>query len=254
MFTVLIIKKFIRLIMTEIKWKIDAIRNIIFFKEKTDFLPKEWSKLITQREDCKKIIQEDNGLKRHIEITDLDNERLFNLIYTEKNNSLELVLVFKLDEKFYSYEDIVREFKNFSDANEKFLENLKESFIRIGYVTELSIPIEDEKKGCNILRTNITSLENVSSDLDEINYKTNKTYYCDNIKVNQVILCTIGKKITISINPENNSPKATIQKNVLMNIDVNTDGANTLELNFEKINTSMKNAIFGIIERGGNYD
>ncbi|EJO37734.1 hypothetical protein ACINIS123_3957 [Acinetobacter baumannii IS-123] len=38
-----------------------------------------------------------------------------------------------------------------------------------------------------MLRSNVSYLNNMQEDLEEISYRTNKSYFIDNIKINQVV-------------------------------------------------------------------
>ncbi|MGH1933938.1 hypothetical protein ACRCKN_19755, partial [Acinetobacter baumannii] len=90
---------------------------------------------------------------------------------------------------------------------------------------ELSIPVDNEKIGCDLLRSNVSYLNNMQEDLEEISYRTNKSYFIDNIKINQVVQYSNGQKMSLVIDPNIGIPKAKVQKNILMNIDVNTDAS-----------------------------
>ena len=134
--------------MTELKWKIDTIRTVLFSNEKLKFKKKEWSKIITGQDVFNEMTQEENGkITQYIEMTNIELNKQFNLVYVEEQNVLDLQLVFQHDQYTYSYDEIIEITKNFFEKNKKLFSVLRSSIIRIGNVVELSIAIDDEKSG-----------------------------------------------------------------------------------------------------------
>lgn len=240
--------------MTELKWTIDTIRIVLFSNKKFNFKKNEWSKIITGLDISNEMTQEENGIKKqYIEITKLDENRQFNLVYLEEQNAIDLQLVFERDENTYSYDEISKNIEYFFDKTQKLFNILDQDIIRIGNVVELSIEIDDEKTGCNLLKKNIPYFQNIEDDLDEIHFRINKSYMNENIKINQVIQYANGQKMSLVIDPQMGIPKANLQKNILMNIDVNTDAAHKSKLNLQSINFSLQNSVLAIIKSGGTY-
>lgn len=240
--------------MTELKWKIDTIRTVLFSNEKLKFKKKEWSKIITGQDVFNEMTQEENGkITQYIEMTNIELNKQFNLVYVEEQNVLDLQLVFQHDQYTYSYDEIIEITKNFFEKNKKLFSVLRSSIIRIGNVVELSIAIDDEKSGCNLLKNNIPSLTAIGNDLDEISFRTNKSYIYKNVKVNRVIQYAIGQKMTVAIDPKMGIPKANLQKHILMNIDVNTDASHRNVLDLEEFNLSSQDAILDILKNRGVY-
>ncbi|WP_223235433.1 hypothetical protein, partial [Acinetobacter baumannii] len=178
---------------------------------------------------------EENGrLIQYVEITNLDSNKQFNLVYLKDQSLIDLQLVFERDENFYTFNEIIKEVDFFYEKISVFFDQLNEKIIRIGNVVELSIPVDNEKIGCDLLRSNVSYLNNMQEDLEEISYRTNKSYFIDNIKINQVVQYSNGQKMSLVIDPNIGIPKAKVQKNILMNIDVNTDASHRSELDFLK--------------------
>ncbi|EPK2305256.1 hypothetical protein JRA60_003176, partial [Acinetobacter baumannii] len=175
--------------MTEFKWQIDSIRTVLFFNGEINFKKKEWSKNITGLEISNEMTQsEENGrLIQYVEITNLDSNKQFNLVYLKDQSLIDLQLVFERDENFYTFNEIIKEVDFFYEKISVFFDQLNEKIIRIGNVVELSIPVDNEKIGCDLLRSNVSYLNNMQEDLEEISYRTNKSYFIDNIKINQVV-------------------------------------------------------------------
>ena len=240
--------------MTELKWKIDTIRTVLFSNEKFKFKKKEWSKIITGQDIFNEMTQEENGkVTQYIEMTNIESNKQFNLVYVEEQNVLDLQLVFQQDQNTYSYNEITEIAKIFFEKNKALFDTLEDPIIRIGNVIELSISIDDEKSGCNLLKNNIPYLNTISDDLDEINFRINKSYTHKNIKVNRVIQYAIGQKMTVAIDPNIGIPKASLQKNILMNIDVNTDASHRSKLDLEEFNLSLQESVKNLIKNRGVY-
>lgn len=240
--------------MTEFKWQIDTIRTVLFSNEKFKFKKKEWSKIITGLDISNEMMQEENGITtQYVEITNLDHNRQFNLVHIEGQNIIDLQLVFEKDEKYYSFAEIAKEVESFFEKNKNLFNNLDGNIIRIGNVVELSIPIEDEKMGCNLLKSNVSYFNNIDADLDEISFRSNKSYIYNNIKVNQVIQYANGQKMSLIIDPQMGIPKANVQKNILMNIDVNTDASHRSKLDLNDFCSSLQNSVLTLIKNGGSY-
>lgn len=240
--------------MTEFKWQIDTIRTVLFSNEKFKFKKKEWSKIVTGLDISNEMTQEENGITtQYVEITNLDHNRQFNLVHIEEQNVIDLQLVFERDENYYSYAEIAKEVESFFEKNEALFNSFDENIIRIGNVVELSIPIENEKIGCSLLKNNVSYFNNINDDLDEISFRSNKSYIYNNIKINQVIQYANGQKMSLVIDPQMGIPKANIQKNILMNIDVNTDAGHRSKLDIKDFNSSLKNSVLTLIKNGGSY-
>ncbi|MGF2284540.1 hypothetical protein ACHBY3_16275 [Acinetobacter baumannii] len=241
--------------MTEFKWQIDSIRTVLFFNGEINFKKKEWSKNITGLEISNEMTQsEENGrLIQYVEITNLDSNKQFNLVYLKDQSLIELQLVFERDENFYTFNEIIKEVDFFYEKISVFFDQLNEKIIRIGNVVELSIPVDNEKIGCDLLRSNVSYLNNMQEDLEEISYRTNKSYFIDNIKINQVVQYSNGQKMSLVIDPNIGIPKAKVQKNILMNIDVNTDASHRSELDFLKFIPLLQDSVKKLIRNGGTY-
>lgn len=241
--------------MTEFKWQIDSIRTVLFFNGEINFKKKEWSKNITGLEISNEMTQsEENGrLIQYVEITNLDSNKQFNLVYLKDQSLIDLQLVFERDENFYTFNEIIKEVEFFYEKISVFFEHLNERIIRIGNVVELSIPVDNEKIGCDLLRSNVSYLNNMQEDLEEISYRTNKSYFIDNIKINQVVQYSNGQKMSVVIDPHVGIPKAKVQKNILMNIDVNTDASHRSELDFLKFIPLLQDSVKNLIRNGGSY-
>ncbi|HCE0756077.1 TPA: hypothetical protein NER70_002680 [Acinetobacter baumannii] len=241
--------------MTEFKWKIDSIRTVLFFNGEINFKKKEWSKNITGLEISNEMTQsEENGrLIQYVEITNLDSNKQFNLVYLKDQSLIDLQLVFERDENFYTFNEIIKEVDFFYEKISVFFDQLNEKIIRIGNVVELSIPVDNEKIGCDLLRSNVSYLNNMQEDLEEISYRTNKSYFIDNIKINQVVQYSNGQKMSLVIDPNIGIPKAKVQKNILMNIDVNTDASHRSELDFLKFIPLLQDSVKKLIRNGGTY-
>ncbi|MGH1997982.1 hypothetical protein ACRCKF_19370, partial [Acinetobacter baumannii] len=83
-----------------------------------------------------------------------------------KDQSLiDLQLVFERDENFYTFNEIIKEVDFFYEKISVFFDQLNEKIIRIGNVVELSIPVDNEKIGCDLLRSNVSYLNNMQEDL-----------------------------------------------------------------------------------------
>ncbi|MGF2280862.1 hypothetical protein [Acinetobacter baumannii] len=241
--------------MTEFKWQIDSIRTVLFFNGEINFKKKEWSKNITGLEISNEMTQsEENGrLIQYVEITNLDSNKQFNLVYLKDQSLIDLQLVFERDENFYTFNEIIKEVDFFYEKISVFFDQLNEKIIRIGNVVELSIPVDNEKIGCDLLRSNVSYLNNMQEDLEEISYRTNKSYFIDNIKINQVVQYSNGQKMSLVIDPNIGIPKAKVQKNILMNIDVNTDASHRSELDFLKFIPLLQDSVKKLIRNGGSY-
>lgn len=241
--------------MTEFKWQIDSIRTVLFFNGEINFKKKEWSKNITGLEISNEMTQsEENGrLIQYVEITNLDSNKQFNLVYLKDQSLIDLQLVFERDENFYTFNEIIKEVDFFYEKISVFFDQLNEEIIRIGNVVELSIPVDNEKIGCDLLRSNVSYLNNMQEDLEEISYRTNKSYFIDNIKINQVVQYSNGQKMSLVIDPNIGIPKAKVQKNILMNIDVNTDASHRSELDFLKFIPLLQDSVKKLIRNGGTY-
>ncbi|EHU1442786.1 hypothetical protein A1Z85_RS18460 [Acinetobacter baumannii] len=241
--------------MTEFKWQIDSIRTVLFFNGEINFKKKEWSKNITGLEISNEMTQsEENGrLIQYVEITNLDSNKQFNLVYLKDQSLIDLQLVFERDENFYTFNEIIKEVDFFYEKISVFFDQINEKIIRIGNVVELSIPVDNEKIGCDLLRSNISYLNNMQEDLEEISYRTNKSYFIDNIKINQVVQYSNGQKMSLVIDPNIGIPKAKVQKNILMNIDVNTDASHRSELDFLKFIPLLQDSVKKLIRNGGTY-
>ena len=240
--------------MTELKWKIDTIRTVLFSNEKLKFKKKEWSKIITGQDIFNEMTQEENGkVTQYIEMTNIESNKQFNLVYVEEQNVLDLQLVFQQDQNTYSYNEITEIAKIFFEKNKALFDTLEDPIIRIGNVIELSISIDDEKSGCNLLKNNVPYLNGIDDNLDEINFRINKSYIHNNIKINRVIQYAIGQKMTVSIDPKMGIPKANLQKNILMNIDVNTDASHKSKLDLESFHSSLQESVLNIIKNRGVY-
>ncbi|EMQ0070066.1 TPA: hypothetical protein OXO77_003151 [Acinetobacter baumannii] len=241
--------------MTEFKWQIDSIRTVLFFNGEINFKKKEWSKNITGLEISNEMTQsEENGrLIQYVEITNLDSNKQFNLVYLKDQSLIDLQLVFERDENFYTFNEIIKEVDFFYEKISVFFDQLNEKIIRIGNVVELSIPVDNEKIGCDLLRSNVSYLNNMQEDLEEISYRTNKSYFIDNIKINQVVQYSNGQKMSLVIDPNIGIPKAKVQKNILMNIDVNTDAYHRSELDFLKFIPLLQDSVKKLIRNGGTY-
>ncbi|EPG7656087.1 hypothetical protein L6999_001501, partial [Acinetobacter baumannii] len=166
---------------------------------------------------------------------------------------IDLQLVFERDENFYTFNEIIKEVDFFYEKISVFFDQLNEKIIRIGNVVELSIPVDNEKIGCDLLRSNVSYLNNMQEDLEEISYRTNKSYFIDNIKINQVVQYSNGQKMSLVIDPNIGIPKAKVQKNILMNIDVNTDASHRSELDFLKFIPLLQDSVKKLIRNGGTY-
>lgn len=241
--------------MTEFKWQIDSIRTVLFFNGEINFKKKEWSKNITGLEISNEMTQsEENGrLIQYVEITNLDSNKQFNLVYLKDQSLIDLQLVFERDENFYTFNEIIKEVDFFYEKISVFFDQLNEKIIRIGNVVELSIPVDNEKIGCDLLSSNVSYLNNMQEDLEEISYRTNKSYFIDNIKINQVVQYSNGQKMSLVIDPNIGIPKAKVQKNILMNIDVNTDASHRSELDFLKFIPLLQDSVKKLIRNGGTY-
>lgn len=241
--------------MTEFKWQIDSIRTVLFFNGEINFKKKEWSKNITGLEISNEMTQsEENGrLIQYVEITNLDSNKQFNLVYLKDQSLIDLQLVFERDENFYTFNEIIKEVDFFYEKISVFFDQLNEKIIRIGNVVELSLPVDNEKIGCDLLRSNVSYLNNMQEDLEEISYRTNKSYFIDNIKINQVVQYSNGQKMSLVIDPNIGIPKAKVQKNILMNIDVNTDASHRSELDFLKFIPLLQDSVKKLIRNGGTY-
>ncbi|HCA5336786.1 MULTISPECIES: hypothetical protein [Acinetobacter calcoaceticus/baumannii complex] len=241
--------------MTEFKWQIDSIRTVLFFNGEINFKKKEWSKNITGLEISNEMTQsEENGrLIQYVEITNLDSNKQFNLVYLKDQSLIDLQLVFERDENFYTFNEIIKEVDFFYEKISVFFDQINEKIIRIGNVVELSIPVDNEKIGCDLLRSNVSYLNNMQEDLEEISYRTNKSYFIDNIKINQVVQYSNGQKMSLVIDPNIGIPKAKVQKNILMNIDVNTDASHRSELDFLKFIPLLQDSVKKLIRNGGAY-
>nr|EHZ6867949.1 hypothetical protein [Acinetobacter baumannii] len=220
-----------------------------------NFKKKEWSKNITGLEISNEMTQsEENGrLIQYVEITNLDSNKQFNLVYLKDQSLIDLQLVFERDENFYTFNEIIKEVDFFYEKISVFFDQLNEKIIRIGNVVELSIPVDNEKIGCDLLRSNVSYLNNMQEDLEEISYRTNKSYFIDNIKINQVVQYSNGQKMSLVIDPNIGIPKAKVQKNILMNIDVNTDASHRSELDFLKFIPLLQDSVKKLIRNGGTY-
>lgn len=107
--------------MTELKWKIDTIRTVLFSNEKLKFKKKEWSKIITGQDVFNEMTQEENGkITQYIEMTNIELNKQFNLVYVEEQNVLDLQLVFQHDQYTYSYDEIIEITKNFFEKTKTF--------------------------------------------------------------------------------------------------------------------------------------
>ncbi len=59
--------------------------------------------------------------------------------------------------------------------------------------------------------------------------------------------------MSLVIDPQMGIPKATVQKNILMNIDVNTDASHRSKLDLNDFSSSLQDAILTLIKNGGSY-
>jgi len=110
--------------MTEFKWQIDTIRTVLFSNEKFKFQKKEWSKIITGLDISNEMTQEENGVAtQYVEITNLDQNRQFNLVHIEGQNIIDLQLVFERNKEYYSYAEIAKEVESFFEKNKSLFNN-----------------------------------------------------------------------------------------------------------------------------------
>ncbi len=59
--------------------------------------------------------------------------------------------------------------------------------------------------------------------------------------------------MTVAIDPNIGIPKASLQKNILMNIDVNTDASHRSKLDLEEFNLSLQESVLNLIKNRGVY-
>ncbi len=240
--------------MTDLKWQIDTIRTVLFFNEKINFKKNDWSKIITGKDVTREMKQEENGIeKQYIEMTDLDQKKQFNLVFVNESNVIDLQDSFEKDDSSYTYEEIISNIKDFNERTQKIYNEFYNDVMRIGCVVELSIPIEGNISAVNLLKDNIRYFSNLDSDLEEISFRVNKVTTASNIKVNQVIHYAEGQKISISLDPQMDIPKANVQKRLILNIDVNTDAAHRSILNLNDLSTVLADSILTIVKNRGTY-
>ncbi len=240
--------------MTNLKWQIDTIRTILFFNNKINFEKGVWSKAITGKDISNDLKQEENGIEQqYIEMTDIDHKSQFNLVFVKESNIIDLQVSFEKDNNVYSYDEIVRCIKDFSDKTKVIYQNFDNQVIRVGRVIELSIPLEDDMSSCQLLKNNIPYFSNLDDDLSELSFRVNKPSSFNKIKVNQVIHYVEGQKMQISFDPHMVRPKANVQKHLILNIDSNTDAAHRSTLDVTEISDFLEESIVSIIKNGGTY-
>lgn len=240
--------------MTNLKWKIDKIRTVLFFNNKIDFKKRDWSILITGKDVSNEIKQEENGIEQqYIEMTNLDEYRQFNLIFVKEGNVIDLQDSFEKDINFYSYDEISYYIKDFSERTQKIYQHFNNDIIRIGRVVELSIPLEGNIFASNLLKKDVSYFSKIDDDLEEISFRVNKSKVFNNIKVNQVIHYAEGQKMSISFDPQMGMPKANVQKQLILNIDLNTDAAHRSPLSVKDVSDFLEEGILNIVENGGVY-
>lgn len=125
--------------------------------------------------------------------------------------------------------------------------------ILIGRVIELSLPLEEGRSACQLLKNNIPYFSNLDDDLSELSFRSNKSSHCNKIKVNQVIHYAEGQKMVISFDPQVGAPKANVQKRLILNIDSNTDAAHKSPLNVAELSEFLEESIVSIVKNGGVY-
>ena len=240
--------------MTNLKWQIDTIRTILFFNNKINFEKGVWSKAITGKDISNDLKQEENGIEQqYIEMTDIDHKSQFNLVFVKESNIIDLQVSFEKDNNVYSYDEIVRCIKDFSDKTKVIYQNFDNQVIRVGRVIELSIPLEDDMSSCQLLKNNIPYFSNLDDDLSELSFRSNKSSHCNKIKVNQVIHYAEGQKMVISFDPQVGAPKANVQKRLILNIDSNTDATHKSPLDVAELSEFLEESIVSIVKNGGVY-
>ena len=240
--------------MTNLKWQIDTIRTILFFNNKINFERGVWSKAITGKDISNDLKQEENGIEQqYIEMTDLDHKRQFNLVFVKESNVIDLQDSFEKDDGVYSYDEIISYIKDFSERTKVVYQDFDNQVVRIGRVIELSLPLEEGRSACQLLKNNIPYFSNLDDDLSELSFRVNKPSSFNKIKVNQVIHYVEGQKMQISFDPHMVRPKANVQKHLILNIDSNTDAAHRSTLDVTEISDFLEESIVSIIKNGGTY-
>ena len=149
--------------MTNLKWQIDTIRTILFFNNKINFERGVWSKAITGKDISNDLKQEENGIEQqYIEMTDLDHKRQFNLVFVKESNVIDLQDSFEKDDGVYSYDEIISYIKDFSERTKVVYQDFDNQVVRIGRVIELSLPLEEGRSACQLLKNNIPYIRHMS--------------------------------------------------------------------------------------------
>lgn len=234
------------------KWRIDTIRSIVFFNKKIEFKKNEWSKLLAG-EELLHLFNAPAPEKKYIEIAILNNGQQLNLIHIEDENIIDLHLVFNKDKVSYDFNEISNKLNEFYERLNPFIPEIDKNAIRIGNVIELSIPVEDEIQGCNILKENFSYLSGFSDNLEEVNLKINKPTMNDNIKINRVIRISNSQKISVNMTKGSATPTANLEKIITVNIDVNTDASHKYPLNLSGFSSFLEKSLKEIVNNGGGY-
>ncbi|QNH50187.1 hypothetical protein HWI77_10600 [Acinetobacter venetianus] len=235
------------------KWRIDTIRSIVFFNKKIEFKKNEWSKLLTGKDQVR-TFNPPASEQQYVEMTALDNNQQLNLIHVEDKNIIDLHLVCNKNNMLYDFDEILSKLNEFYELLDKFNPNINtEGVIRIGHVIELSIPVEDEVQGCDILKENFSYLSGFSDGLEEINLRINKPTMNENIKINRVIRFSNAQKVMVNISKGASTPTANIEKNITVNIDVNTDASHKYPFDLINFSNYLKGYLKEIVSAGGNY-
>ncbi|MEG8265853.1 hypothetical protein [Acinetobacter baumannii] len=76
---------------------------------------------------------EENGrLIQYVEITNLDSNKQFNLVYLKDQSLIDLQLVFERDENFYTFNEIIKEVDFFTKKLAYFLiSSMKRLFVLV---------------------------------------------------------------------------------------------------------------------------
>lgn len=234
------------------KWRIDTIRSIVFFNKKIEFKKNEWSQLLAGK-DLAHIFNSPAPEKQYIEIAVLNNGQQLNLIHVEDKNIIDLHLVFNKDKESYDFNEISNKLNEFYERLNLFIPEINGNAIRVGNVIELSIPVEDEIHGCNILKRNFSYLSGFSDDLEEVNLKINKPIMNDNIKINRVIRISNAQKLSFNMTKGSATPTANLEKTITFNIDVNTDASHKYPLNLSAFSSFLEKSLKEIVYNGGGY-
>ncbi|EPL8723631.1 hypothetical protein NXT49_003570, partial [Acinetobacter baumannii] len=115
------------------------------------------------------------------------------------------------------------------------------------------IPLEGNIFASNLLKKDVSYFSKIDDDLEEISFRVNKSKVFNNIKVNQVIHYAEGQKMSISFDPQMGMPKANVQKQLILNIDLNTDAAHRSPLSVKDVSDFLEEGILNIVENGGVY-